>query len=93
MLPSWQAGLSVEDVDDGPFDTMELETYCDTESGQSGGPLFAYWDAAPYIVGVLSGYEEEFTYSFPLSFSAEHIVFAGGPGMVERVARMRDEYD
>ena len=48
-LPSWQAGLSVEDVDDGPFGTMELETFCDTESGQSGGPLFAYWDEKQYI--------------------------------------------
>lgn len=54
VLPSWQAGLSVEDVDDGPFDTMELETFCDSESGQSGGPVFAYGDRAQYIVGVLS---------------------------------------
>jgi V8-like Glu-specific endopeptidase len=93
VLPSWQSGLSIEDVDDGPFDTMELETFCDTESGQSGGPLFAFWNGAPYIVGVLSGYEEEFTYTFPFSFTAEHNVFAGGPGMVERVAQMRAEYD
>jgi len=93
VLPSWQSGLSVEDVDDGPFNTMELETFCDTESGQSGGPLFAYWNGKPYIVGVLSGYEEEFTYSFPLSFSTSHNVFAGGAGMVERVAQMRGEYD
>src|ERR1700680_1442579 len=64
----------------GPFDTMELETFCDTEHGQSGGPLFAYWDGVPYIVGVLSGYQEEFTYSFPLSFSTSNTVFAGGPG-------------
>ena len=93
VLPSWQTGLSVEDVDGGPFNTMELETFCDTESGQSGGPLFAYWDGNPYIVGVLSGYEEEFTYSFPLSFSTSHNVFAGGAGMVERVVQMRGEYD
>ncbi len=93
VLPSWQAGLSVEDVDDGPADTMELETFCDTESGQSGGPLFGWWDHKPYIVGVLSGYQEEFTYSFPLSFTASHSVFAGGPGMVRRVIEMRNEYD
>lgn len=93
VLPSWQSGLSVEDIDDGPFDTVELETFCDSESGQSGGPLFAWWSGKPYIVGVLSGYEEEFTYSFPLSFTASHTVFAGGLGMVDYVARMRAEYD
>lgn len=93
ILPSWQCGISVEDVDGGPFDTIELETFCDTEAGQSGGPLFAYWGGKPYIVGVLSGNQEEFTYSFPLSFTTSHNVFAGGKGMVERVAQMRAEYD
>jgi V8-like Glu-specific endopeptidase len=93
VLPSWQAGLSVEDVDDGPFHTMELETFCDSESGQSGGPLFAFWGGDPYIVGVLSGYETEFAYTFPASFTASHNVFAGGPGMVGMVRRMREEYD
>jgi hypothetical protein len=93
VLPSWQGGISIEDVDHGPSETMELETFCDSESGQSGGPLFAWWQGKPYIVGVMSGYQEEFTYSFPWSFSTSHNVFAGGPGMVARVARMRAEYD
>jgi len=57
---------------------MELETDDgDSSPGDSGGPFFACWDDGPYIVGVDSGEEEE--YSFPFSTEDNNIAAAGSP--------------
>ena len=79
--PSQQSGISFYD-DDEDGDAMELETgNGDVTGGDSGGPFFAWWDGAPYIVGVCSGWEEEWNWT-----SDEHnnIAAAGSP-MVDLV--------
>lgn len=76
--PSWQGGISFHD-DDEDGDAMELETdNGDSSPGDSGGPMFAWWsDGWPYIVGEISGQEEE--YSFPFSTEDNNIAAAGSP--------------
>jgi V8-like Glu-specific endopeptidase len=76
--PSWQGGISFHD-DDEDGDAMELETdNGDSSPGDSGGPFFAWWaDGSPYVVGVVSGEEEE--YSFPFSTEDNNIAAAGSP--------------
>lgn len=76
--PSSQGGISFHD-DDEDDDAMELETdNGDATPGDSGGPFFAFWDDGPYIVGVLSGQEEEFFYQ-------DNNVAAAGSAMVNLV--------
>ena len=53
-LPTQQFGISVED-DESDEDGLELEHRADTTEGNSGGPLFGFWDDAPYVIGVHSG--------------------------------------
>lgn len=36
-----------------------MTTDADMISGQSGSPLFAFWDDGPYIVAVWSGYSRD----------------------------------
>jgi len=81
--PSWQGGISFHD-DDEDGDAMELETNNgDSSPGDSGGPIFAWWaDGWPYIVGEVSGQEEE--YQFPFSSEDNNIV-AGGSPMVDLI--------
>jgi V8-like Glu-specific endopeptidase len=81
--PSYQNGISFHDTD-GDGDAEELETdNGDSSPGDSGGPLFAWWaDGWPYIVGVVSGEEEE--YQFPFSSQDNNIAAAGSP-MVDLV--------
>lgn len=75
--PSWQGGISFHD-DDEDGDAMELETNNgDSSPGDSGGPFFAWWDGVPYIVGEVSGQEEE--YQFPFSSEDNNIAAAGSP--------------
>jgi V8-like Glu-specific endopeptidase len=76
--PSWQGGISFHDTD-GDGDAEELETNNgDATPGDSGGPFFAWWaDGSPYIVGEVSGQEEE--YQFPFSTEDNNIAAAGSP--------------
>ena len=76
--PSSQSGISFHDTD-GDGDAKELETdNGDSSPGDSGGPIFAWWDdGSPYIVGVVSGEEEE--YQFPFSTQDNNIAAAGSP--------------
>lgn len=76
--PSWQGGISFHD-DDEDGDAMELETNNgDSTPGDSGGPFFAWWaDGWPYIVGEVSGQEEE--YQFPWYTEDNNIAAAGSP--------------
>lgn len=54
---------------------MELEYNADSSGGDSGGPVFGWWDNGPHLVGVHSGGEEE--YQFPWSI-VQNNVAAGG---------------
>lgn len=54
---------------------LELEYKADSSGGDSGGPVFGWWDSGPHLVGVHSGGEEE--YHFPFSIVKNNVA-AGG---------------
>jgi hypothetical protein len=72
--------------DDGSYG-VELEYRSDASPGDSGGPVFGWWDDGPYIVGVHSGGEEEFDLGaglgrFPVALNN---VASGGPALPDLV--------
>lgn len=86
--PNWQNGIRVHDTDaDSPG--LEVEHDGDVTPGDSGGPLFAWWDPGPYIVGTHSGDETE--YHFPFSFPRVN-VDAGGGALNSLVRWARDNW-
>lgn len=46
--------------DDNDGAGVELEYKADTNSGNSGGPVFGWWSGQPYVVGTHSGGEDNF---------------------------------
>ncbi len=54
---------------------LELEYKADSSGGDSGGPVFGWWDSGPHLVGIHSGSEEE--YHFPFSIVKNNVA-AGG---------------
>lgn len=54
---------------------LELEYKADSSGGDSGGPVFGWWNNGPHLVGVHSGGEEE--YHFPW-YIVKNNVAAGG---------------
>lgn len=82
MRPSRQSGISVLD-DDSEGDGLEIEHNGDASPGDSGGPLFAWWNDGPYLIGVHSGGEEE--YQFPI-WVVENNVAAGG-NLLNKIVR------
>ncbi len=46
--------------DDNDGAGVELEYRADTNSGNSGGPVFGWWSGKPYVVGTHSGWEDNF---------------------------------
>ena len=54
MVPTFQRGVY---LDEDTFDLgggRAMTTSADLANGQSGGPFFAWWDNAPYVVAVVS---------------------------------------
>lgn len=70
--------LTQKDYDSDPGKSLESDTF-DNWPGQSGGPVFGFWDDGPYAIGVVSGQ----------SSSANFI--AGGSPLTELVRRARNE--
>lgn len=84
--PAFQQGFTINDTDGDSNGGEELETEnCDLNHGNSGGPMFAWWNNGtdPRIVGVVSSEETE--YKFPFS-SRNDNVFASGDGFVNLCA-------
>jgi len=79
-FPTWQSGISVED-DDTDGSGLELETYADATPGNSGGPLFGYWEKGPYAIGVMSSEERASTFSDGIN------IVAGGNAMLALIHR------
>lgn len=52
--PAYQDGFAMVEEDGGKMKAMSTEDG-DMTYGQSGGPVFGWWDNAPYAVGVVSG--------------------------------------
>lgn len=73
-------------IDDDDSYGVELEYRSDAGPGDSGGPVFAWWDSIPHIVGVHSGGEVEFELSdFGHFFASLNNVAAGGPALPDMV--------
>jgi len=84
--PSFEAGIRVLD-DDSDGDFLEIEHRADTNSGNSGGPLFGIWPAGPYVIGTHGGYEYH-----PHPDYENHNVAAGGKGMVDLINWARNTW-
>lgn len=70
--PSRETSFPIQD-DDNDGAGVELEYEADTSNGNSGGPVFGWWNNAPYIIGTHSGGEEE-------AFDTNNVA-AGGPAL------------
>jgi V8-like Glu-specific endopeptidase len=87
--PAFQKGFTINDTDGDSNGGEELETEnCDLNHGNSGGPMFAWWNNGtdPRIVGVVSSQEID-----PGS-SIHDNVFAGGDGFVNLCAWGRSNW-
>jgi V8-like Glu-specific endopeptidase len=83
QVPMIELDIALDDIDDEGSSGKELESYVFATAGWSGGPLWGWINDQPRIVGVMSGFEEEF--SFWDFFTADHSVSAGGGHMVDLV--------
>jgi V8-like Glu-specific endopeptidase len=83
QVPMAELDLKLDDIDDESSDGKELESYVFSTGGWSGGPMWGWINDQPRVVGVMSGFEEEF--SFWDFFTADHSVSAGGGHMVDLV--------
>jgi V8-like Glu-specific endopeptidase len=87
--PSWQGSVSIFDVDGDSAGGSELETRADATPGNSGGPLFGWWNGDPRIIGVVSG--EETDWIFPFGSEMGNVC-AGGSGFTNLVAWARTNW-
>jgi hypothetical protein len=79
--PAFQNGFTINDTDGDGNGGEELETEnCDLNHGNSGGPIFAWWNNGtdPRIVGVVSGQQTE--------AKLDDNVFASGGGFTSLCA-------
>lgn len=77
----------VDDDNDGAG--VELEYKADSSSGDSGGPVFGWWNGAPYVIGTHSGSEEE--YHFPFSIVKNNLA-AGGSALSNLIGWARNNW-
>ena len=75
--------------DDYDGSGVELEYKADSSAGDSGGPVFGWWDGKPYVIGTHSGGEEE--YSFPASIVKNNVA-AGGSALSKLIKWGRDNW-
>lgn len=88
--PSWQGSISIHDDDGDSNGSQELESEtADITGGDSGGPLFSWWNGDPRIIGIVSGEEEE--YEFPFS-SQDNNIFSSGSGLFNLIAWGRQNW-
>jgi len=86
--PAFQQGFTINDTDGDSNGGEELETEnCDLNHGNSGGPMFAWWNNGtdPRIVGVVSSQETE-------DKATNDNVFASGDGLVNLCAWGRSNW-
>ena len=57
-LPTYQAGISMEEIDGGKMKAMSTRDG-DFTHAHSGGPVFGWWGGLPYVVGVASAQAED----------------------------------
>lgn len=82
-VPFFASDVKVVDVDSSG-DGRELETGDFLMGGWSGGPLIGFMGLDPYVLGIASGSETEFSLGW-FHVTQTHSVFAGGRHMVDLV--------
>lgn len=82
-VPFFASEIKVVDVDSSG-DGHELETGDFLMGGWSGGPLIGFTGLDPYVLGIASGNETEFSLGW-FHVTETHSVFAGGKHMVDLV--------
>jgi V8-like Glu-specific endopeptidase len=71
--------------DDNDGAGVELEYKADTNGGNSGGPVFGWWDGKPYVIGTHSGGEDNFG-------EPKQNVAAGGSALSSLIAWARSNW-
>jgi V8-like Glu-specific endopeptidase len=71
--------------DDNDGAGVELEYKADTNSGNSGGPVFGWWSGKPYVIGTHSGGEDNFG-------EPKQNVAAGGSALSSLIAWARSNW-
>lgn len=94
--PSFQGNNTVIDTDGDSNGGTEIETRADLTPGNSGGPMFGWWDGDPRLIGVVSGQEEEWSPGFwPWEWGNTELVnvIAGGSGFTNIIAWARTNWN
>jgi V8-like Glu-specific endopeptidase len=81
--PVYQAGVPVLD-DDEDDDAQQIEHHGDASPGESGGPMFGFWDDGPHAIGTTSGGERRYGGFLGIGDEDNNIA-AGGNAMVNLV--------
>lgn len=87
--PSFQGSVTSDDTDGDSNGGLEIETKADLTPGNSGGPMFGWWNGDPRVIGVVSGQEEEWHPGFwPWEWGHTELtnVVAGGSGFTNMMA-------
>lgn len=87
--PSFQGSITSDDTDGDSNSGLEIETKADLTPGNSGGPMFGWWNGDPRLIGVVSGQEEEWSPGFwPWEWADTELtnVIAGGSGFTNLMA-------
>src|SRR5690606_23095005 len=87
--PSCQGSVTSDDTDGDSNGGLEIETKADLTPGNSGGPMFGWWNGDPRAIGVVSGQEEEWSPGFwPWEWGNIELtnVIAGGSGFTNLMA-------
>jgi V8-like Glu-specific endopeptidase len=88
--PSWQGGISILDDDGDSNDGQELESEtADITGGNSGGPIWGWWNGDPRVIGVVSGFESEYRF---LQGHQDNNIFASGSGLGNLIAWARSNW-
>jgi V8-like Glu-specific endopeptidase len=93
--PSFQGSVSSDDTDGDSNGGLEIETKADLTPGNSGGPMFGWWNGDPRVIGVVSGEEEEWSPGFwPWDWADTSLtnVIAGGAGFTNLMAWARTNW-
>lgn len=81
--PVYQSGVAVLD-DDEDGDAQEIEHHGDSSPGESGGPMFGFWNDGPHAIGTTSG-GETISGGFLGIGNEDNNIAAGGNAMVDLV--------
>lgn len=81
--PVYQSGVAVLD-DDEDGDAQQIEHHGDSSPGESGGPMFGFWNDGPHAIGTTSG-GETISGGFLGIGNEDNNIAAGGDAMVDLI--------